>query len=115
MIIFAASNGYVDDVSANRVKDFERDLYRFMETQYKPLADKIAKENKFDAEIEKQARAMIEEFKKTVSYDEAKPAASSDKKPTEKKPEEKTPDETKPKAGETDAKPEAKKPAAAKA
>jgi F-type H+/Na+-transporting ATPase subunit alpha len=76
MIIFAASSGYVDDVPAIRVKDFERDLYRFMETQYKPLADTIAKEKKFDAEIEKQARAMIEEFNKTVSYDEAKAAAA---------------------------------------
>src|SRR6266705_1963238 len=37
VIIFAASNGYVDDVPTIRVKDFERDLYRFMETQYKPL------------------------------------------------------------------------------
>ena len=72
VIIFAASNGYIDDIPTGRVKEFERDLYRFMETQYKPLADKIAKEKKFDAEIEKQARAMIEEFKKTVSYDEAK-------------------------------------------
>jgi len=70
-----------------------------METQYKPLADKIAKEKKFDAEIEKQARAMIEEFKKTVSYDEAKPAAAStDKKPAEKKPEEKMPEAKKPAA-----------------
>ena len=80
-IIFAASNGYVDDVPTPRVKDFERDLYRFMETQYKPLADKIAKEKKFDAEIEKQARAMIEEFKKTVSYDEAKPAPAASVRP----------------------------------
>jgi F-type H+-transporting ATPase subunit alpha len=108
MIIFAASNGYVDDVPAIRVKDFERDLYRFMETQHKPLADKIAKERKFDAEIEKQARAMIEEFKKTVSYDEAKPAAAAPT-PTDGK----KPDETKPKPEETKAKPEAKKPVAA--
>jgi hypothetical protein len=72
VIIFAASNGYVDDVPVARVKDFERDLYRFMETQYKPVADKIAKDKKFDEETEKQVRAMIEEFKKTVSYDEKK-------------------------------------------
>jgi F-type H+-transporting ATPase subunit alpha len=72
IIIFAASNGYVDDVPVARVKDFERDLYRFMETQYKPVADKIAKDKKFDEETEKQVRAMIEEFKKTVSYDEKK-------------------------------------------
>jgi len=77
VIIFAASNGYVDDVPTLRVKDFERDLYRFMETQYKPLADGIAKEKKFDAEIEKQTRAMIEEFKKTVSYDDKSPARAT--------------------------------------
>jgi hypothetical protein len=58
------------------VKDFERDLYRFMETQYKPLADKIAKDKKFDAEIEKQVRAMIDVFKKTISYDEKKAEAA---------------------------------------
>ena len=68
VIIFAASNGYVDDVPTARVRDFERDLYRFMETQYKPLADRIAKEKKLDAEVEKQIRAMIEEFKKTIDY-----------------------------------------------
>jgi len=89
VIIFAASNGYIDDVPPGRVKEFERDLYRFMETQYKPLADKIAKEKKFDAEIEKEARAMIDEFKKTISYDEAKAAAAApkaqDKKPEAKK------------------------------
>ncbi len=110
IIIFAASNGYVDDVPAARVRDFERDLYRFMETQHKPLADKIAKEKKFDEEIEKQARAMIEEFKKTVSYDEAKAAVAAPTKSDGKKP-----DETKPEAAETEAKPEEKKPAAAKA
>jgi F0F1-type ATP synthase alpha subunit len=79
VIIFAASNGFVDDVPVARVKDFERDLYRFMETQYKPLADRIAKEKKFDADIEKQVRTMIEEFKKTVSYDAAKPTAPAPK------------------------------------
>jgi F-type H+-transporting ATPase subunit alpha len=81
VIIFAASNGYVDDVPTARVRDFERDLYRFMETQHKPLVDKIAKDKKFDDEIEKQVRAMIEEFKKTVSYDEAKEPAGEAKKP----------------------------------
>ena len=122
LIIFAASNGYVDDVPAGRVRDFERDLYRFMETQHKPLADKIAKDKKFDAEIEKQARAMIEEFKKTVSYEEAKPAAAAPARSDGGG----TPDENEPKAGggkagagdtetKPEAKPEAKKPAAAKA
>jgi len=71
VIIFAATNGYLDDVATARVKGFERDLYRFMDTQYSGLRDTIATEKKFDAELQKQARAMIEEFKKTVSYAEA--------------------------------------------
>jgi hypothetical protein len=78
-----------------------------METQHKPLADKIAKEKKFDAEIEKQARAMIEEFKKTVSYDEAKAVDGG------------SAGASKAGAGRTDTEPEreaaAKKPAEAKA
>ncbi len=66
--IFAVTNGYVDDVPTPRVKDFERDLHRFMETQYRAVADKIAADKRFDAETEKQVRTMIEEFKKTNTY-----------------------------------------------
>jgi hypothetical protein len=88
-------------VPVARVKNFERDLYRFMETQYKPLADKIAKDKKFDEDIEKQVRAMIDEFKKTTSYDEKKADAAAP-----------PPDAKKP---EATGKPEAKKPVAAKA
>jgi len=70
VIIFAATNGYLDDVPTPKVKDFERDLHRFMETQYRDLADKISTEKKFDKEIEAKTRKMIEEFKKTISYAE---------------------------------------------
>jgi F-type H+-transporting ATPase subunit alpha len=68
VIIFAAGNGYLDDIPTPKVRDFERDLFRYMDTQGKALADKIGKDKKFDAEIEKQTRAMLDEFKKTVSY-----------------------------------------------
>jgi F-type H+-transporting ATPase subunit alpha len=69
------SNGYLDDIPANRVRDFERDLFRFMDAQYKKTADAIAESKKFDAETEKQIRAMLDEFKKSSSYAD-KPAAA---------------------------------------
>src|SRR5687768_15774912 len=47
-IIYAVTNGYVDDIPVAKVKEFERDLFRFMDTQYKPLSDTIAKDKKFD-------------------------------------------------------------------
>src|SRR5213076_2749938 len=33
VIIYAVTSGYLDDVPTAKVKDFERDLFRFMETQ----------------------------------------------------------------------------------
>src|SRR5207237_70182 len=66
------------------VADYERDLYRFMDSVGKNVSAKIAKDKKWDAAIEKEVRSMLDEFKKTNSYtDEKAPAAASagDKKP----------------------------------
>ena len=81
VMIFAATNGYVDDIPVAKVKDFERDLLRFLDTQNKQLAEAIGTSKKFDAELEKQTRAMLDEFKKTTSYAEKAPekAAPSQK------------------------------------
>ena len=90
VIIFAVTNGYLDDVPTAKVKDFERDLFRFMETQYRELADTISKDKKFDKEIEAKAKAMIEEFKKTNSYADA-PKAEAPKADAAKAPAAKAP------------------------
>ncbi len=68
VIIFAVTNGYLDDIPTAKVKDFERDLFRFMETQYRELADGISKDKQFSKDTEAKARTMIEEFKKTNTY-----------------------------------------------
>src|SRR5438552_13329485 len=68
VIIFAVTNGYLDDVPTAKVRDFERDLFRFMETQYRELADGISKDKQFSKDTEAKARTMIEEFKKTNTY-----------------------------------------------
>src|SRR3989440_3667910 len=100
VIIFAATNGFIDDVPKERVADYERDLYRFMDSVGKSVSAKIAKDKKWDAAIEKEVRSMLDEFKKTNTYaDEKAPAAASasDRKP------------------QAPAKPAAKTPAGAKA
>jgi len=91
-----ATNGYIDEVPKERVADYERDLYRFMDSVGKNVTAKIAKDKAWSADIEKEVRAMLDEFKKTNTYTEDKPAAAS-------------PDDKKPQAP---AKPEAKKPEA---
>ncbi len=67
-IIFAGTNGFLDDVPVARVRDFERDLYRSMDTQAQGVGAAIKKEGKLTPEIEKSLRAMLDEFKKAHSY-----------------------------------------------
>jgi len=68
VIIFAATNGYIDDVPTGRVRDFERDLFRAMDGQYKTVAEAVAGAKKFDADLQAQIKAMLDEFKKTNTY-----------------------------------------------
>jgi len=72
VIIFSGTAGYLDDVPRERVADFERDLYRWMDVQAPQVGQLILKERKWTDEVEKAARAMIEEFKKANPYGEAK-------------------------------------------
>jgi F-type H+-transporting ATPase subunit alpha len=75
VIIFAGTAGYLDDVPKDKVGDFERDLYRYMDSVGKKVTERILKEKKWTPEIEKDVRAMIEEFKKSHPYSE-QPAAA---------------------------------------
>src|SRR5207247_11445369 len=61
VIIFAATNGFIDDVPKERVADFERDLYRFMDSVGKNVSAKIAKAKAWSADIKKEGRAMTDE------------------------------------------------------
>ncbi len=68
--IFAGNNGYLDDIPKEKVRQFERDLYRFMDTQYAQVGEQILRERKFTPEVEKAVRDMLDEFKKSHSYKE---------------------------------------------
>ncbi|MBM4420606.1 MAG: F0F1 ATP synthase subunit alpha [Chloroflexi bacterium] len=68
VIIFAGTNGYLDDVPTPRVRDFQRDLFRWLDGQGRTVAEAIVKEKKLTPEIEKDLRATLDEFKKTTSY-----------------------------------------------
>jgi F-type H+-transporting ATPase subunit alpha len=74
IFIYAGTRGYLDEVPKEKVGDFERDLYRALDTQYRTLADTIKREKAWNPEIEKLVKAMLDEFKKTHTYGE-KPAA----------------------------------------
>jgi F-type H+-transporting ATPase subunit alpha len=67
MILYAAINGYLDDIPADKVSAFEANLQRFMEANHPDIAKKIAKQKELTPEIEEKLKAAIAEFKEGVA------------------------------------------------
>ncbi|MEE9583347.1 MAG: F0F1 ATP synthase subunit alpha [Dehalococcoidales bacterium] len=64
MLLYAAINGYIDDVAVDRVVDFEAGFHKFMETEHPKVGKAIASTKDLSDETEKNLKAAIEEFKK---------------------------------------------------
>lgn len=62
--IWAASNGYLDDVPVASVGKFESDFLRFLESSNKKTLAAIIKEKTMTPEIESELKKAVEEFKK---------------------------------------------------
>ena len=63
MILYAAINGYIDDVPLDKVQAFETNFHRFMEANHPETGKSIAQEKEISAETEEALKAAIEEFK----------------------------------------------------
>ncbi|HFD92610.1 MAG TPA: F0F1 ATP synthase subunit alpha [Gammaproteobacteria bacterium] len=61
--LFAASQGYLDDVELNKIGDFEDALLSYMKANHGALMDKINESGDYDDEIEKELKAAVESFK----------------------------------------------------
>ncbi len=67
MILYAAINGYLDDIVPGKLAAFEEDFHRFMETSYSEIGQSIAREKEISAKVEKALKEAILEFKRTFS------------------------------------------------
>jgi F-type H+-transporting ATPase subunit alpha len=61
--LFAANEGYLDDVDKTKVVDFEKALHGYMMSAQAPLVDRINASGDYNAEIEKGLHAAIKDFK----------------------------------------------------
>ena len=67
-ILFALTEGHLDDVELPKVQAFESALYSFMASNHPEVLKRIAEENALSEEIESQLNAAIQEFKASVPY-----------------------------------------------
>jgi F-type H+-transporting ATPase subunit alpha len=63
-IVFAATNGHLDAVPVERLRQYEDGLFRFFETRYPKVLVQIAEKKILDDEIKASLTAALEEFGK---------------------------------------------------
>ncbi len=66
--LFTGDQGYLDDVEADKVVNFELELLGFMHDKYQAILDEINQNPVLGEEIETKLRAAIDEFKKTQTW-----------------------------------------------
>jgi F-type H+-transporting ATPase subunit alpha len=63
-VIWAASNGYVDDIPVDKVRAFEAELHKFLDNSKGSLLSAMrAKDQKIGGEIQGNLKAALDEFK----------------------------------------------------
>jgi len=65
MILYAAINGLMDDVSAAKIGSFENGFHQYMLTQHPGIGETIANSKTLDEDTEEKLKAAIADYKKT--------------------------------------------------
>jgi len=68
MILYAAINGYIDDIPLDKVAAFEANFHRFIEANHPEIGKSIAKDKEISTKIEESLKAAILEFKQSMAY-----------------------------------------------
>ncbi len=63
-IIYAATNGYLDSVAVERLRQYEDDLFRFLDTSHPGVLAAIAEKKILDDDVKKNLNAALDDFGK---------------------------------------------------
>ncbi|MFN8571801.1 MAG: F0F1 ATP synthase subunit alpha [Gemmatimonadaceae bacterium] len=67
MIIFAVTNGFLDEVKVSDIKAWEQGFHSFMSSKYPQVGDAIRKEKALSKDSEEALRRGIDEYKKVAA------------------------------------------------
>jgi F-type H+-transporting ATPase subunit alpha len=63
-VLFAGSRGYMDDISEESVRKFEKEFLDFLKNSRPDVLDEIAQKKDMDQDLESKLGSVVEEFKK---------------------------------------------------
>jgi F-type H+-transporting ATPase subunit alpha len=67
LVIYAATNGYVDHLPETAVRRYETELYRFIENRHPDLFDAIREKKQIDDEVKGKVNRVLDEFKQAFT------------------------------------------------
>src|SRR5580765_3063351 len=70
-IIYAGTNGVLDDLPLDQIKAFEQELYRFLENAHPAILTTIKEKKTIDDELKPKLNAALQEFKTRFVQDQA--------------------------------------------
>ncbi|MFM8302535.1 MAG: F0F1 ATP synthase subunit alpha [Gemmatimonadota bacterium] len=65
MIIFAVTNGFIDDVEVSQVREWEAGFHAYMKAQFPNIGEAITRDKQISKELEPELRRAIEQYKKS--------------------------------------------------
>jgi F-type H+/Na+-transporting ATPase subunit alpha len=65
LLIYAGTNGFVDDLPVESLGQFEEELYKYVEAKHATVLTEIAEKKALDDELKKRINKAIESFKKS--------------------------------------------------
>jgi F-type H+-transporting ATPase subunit alpha len=67
MILYAVTNGYLDDVPVDKIQAWETEFQRYMANAHSEIGERIMTDKRLDDALTDQLKAAIDQFKKTAS------------------------------------------------
>ncbi len=68
-ILFAADQGFLDDVPLNRIAMFEQELNSYLHSNHSEFVERISKTGEYNDEVAKTLRTILETFKANQAWD----------------------------------------------
>ena len=75
LIIWAATNGFTDDVPVEDIRKFEKELLRFIENSHPAVLSKLREKKAITDEIQKDLEQSLKDFKDRWAEDARAAAA----------------------------------------
>ena len=66
--LFATNEGYLDDVEANKVVEFEEALQGYVKTQHNQLLDELNEKKSYDEDVAEKLHEALKDFKENGAW-----------------------------------------------